>query len=100
VGYFWYRRRKKRLQQEKELEVKNTELKYSKKVHDKVANKVYHVMSEVENIPVIDKTNCWISWKVFIIFPVIFPMMTKTWFWKKIFQSNYQNVEIVFFGYH
>ncbi len=55
VGYFWYRRRKKRLQQEKELEVKNTELKYSKKVHDKVANKVYHVMSEVENIPVIDK---------------------------------------------
>lgn len=54
-GTFWYLKRKKRLQQEKELEVKNTELKMSKKVHDKVANKVYHVMSEVENIPEMDK---------------------------------------------
>ncbi|WP_228460409.1 tetratricopeptide repeat-containing sensor histidine kinase [Chryseobacterium gallinarum] len=53
--YFGFKRRKKRLQREKELEVKNTEIKYSKKVHDKVANKVYHVMSEVENIPVLDK---------------------------------------------
>lgn len=52
---FWYRKRQIRLKQEKELEVKNTEIKYSKKVHDKVANKVYHVMSEVENIPVLDK---------------------------------------------
>ncbi|WP_143883091.1 sensor histidine kinase [Chryseobacterium binzhouense] len=43
------RKRQIRLKQEKELEVKNTELRYSKKVHDKVANKVYHVMSEVEN---------------------------------------------------
>jgi len=45
----WFRKRQIRLKQEKELEVKNTELRYSKKVHDKVANKVYHVMSEVEN---------------------------------------------------
>lgn len=43
------RKRQLKLKQEKELEVKNTELRYSKKVHDKVANKVYHVMSEVEN---------------------------------------------------
>lgn len=43
------RKRQIRLKQEKELEVKKTELRYSKKVHDKVANKVYHVMSEVEN---------------------------------------------------
>ncbi len=50
-GIFWYRKRKKRLQQEKELEVKNTELRYTKKVHDHVANKVYHVMSEVEYNP-------------------------------------------------
>ena len=46
---FFLRKRQIRLKQEKELEVKNTELRYSKKVHDKVANKVYHVMSEVEN---------------------------------------------------
>ncbi|MCU7614606.1 tetratricopeptide repeat protein [Chryseobacterium sp. GMJ5] len=52
-GFFWNEKRKNHIRQEKkkekELEVKNTELKYSKKVHDKVANKVYHVMSEVEN---------------------------------------------------
>ena len=50
-AYFWYRKRKKILDQEKELEVKNTELKYVKRIHDRVANKVYHVMSEVENSP-------------------------------------------------
>ncbi|AQX02070.1 hypothetical protein BBD32_11640 [Elizabethkingia anophelis] len=54
-GGVWYRRRKKILQQEKELEVKKTELRYSKKVHDKVANKVYRVMSEVENVPEMEK---------------------------------------------
>lgn len=48
-GFFFFQKRQKQLKQEKELEVKNTELRYSKKVHDKVANKVYHVMSEVEN---------------------------------------------------
>jgi tetratricopeptide (TPR) repeat protein len=47
--FFWYRKHKKILQQERELEVKNTELKYVKKIHDRVANKVYQVMSEVEN---------------------------------------------------
>ena len=46
---YWYSKRKKSLQKEKELEVKNTELKYVKKVHDRVANKVYNVMMEVEN---------------------------------------------------
>lgn len=48
-AFFWYRKRRKILQQEKELEIKNTELKYVKKIHDRVANKVYHLMSEVEN---------------------------------------------------
>ncbi|STD55176.1 tetratricopeptide repeat-containing sensor histidine kinase [Empedobacter falsenii] len=55
-GYFLYRKRKQKLeqekvllQQEKVLEVKKTELKYSKKVHDKVANGIYHVMSDIEN---------------------------------------------------
>ncbi|WP_407500640.1 tetratricopeptide repeat-containing sensor histidine kinase [Elizabethkingia anophelis] len=51
----WYKRRRKRLEKEKELEIKNTELRYSKKVHDKVANKVYRVMSEVENVPEMKK---------------------------------------------
>ncbi len=49
LGYIWYSKRRKRLQQEKELEVKNTELKYSKKVHDVVANGIYQVMTKLEN---------------------------------------------------
>lgn len=48
-GIFWYRKRKKRLQQEKELEVKDTQLKMSKKVHDVVANGIYQVMTKIEN---------------------------------------------------
>jgi len=57
LGYFLYRRRKKSLQQEKEIEVKKTELKYVKKIHDRVANRVYQVMSEVENTNEIDKND-------------------------------------------
>ncbi|PJJ64635.1 tetratricopeptide repeat-containing sensor histidine kinase [Chryseobacterium geocarposphaerae] len=48
-GLFLYRKRKKRLEQEKELEVKNTQLKMSKKVHDVVANGIYQVMTKIEN---------------------------------------------------
>lgn len=55
AGGFWYKKRKRVLQQEKELEVKNTELKYVKKIHDRVANKVYQVMSEVENTAEMDR---------------------------------------------
>lgn len=56
IGFYIYlRKRQKRLQQEKLLEVKNTELKISKKVHDKVANRIYQIMSQVENKEVIDK---------------------------------------------
>lgn len=55
LGVFWYKKRKLRLQQEKELEVKNTELKFSKKIHDVVSNGVYQVMSEIENTNTIDK---------------------------------------------
>ena len=51
----WFRRRQKQLQQEKLLEVKNTELIYSKKVHDRVANKIYQLMSQVENKKNIDR---------------------------------------------
>jgi len=48
-GSFYYIKRKKRLEQEKELEVKNTQLKMSKKVHDVVANGIYQVMTKIEN---------------------------------------------------
>lgn len=58
----WYKKRKKRveqekeiLKQEKEIEVKNTHLKYSKKVHDVVANGLYQTMVEIENRPELDK---------------------------------------------
>lgn len=53
--YLYLKRRQKTLRQEKLLEVKNTELKYSKKVHDKVANRIYQIMSQVENANTIDK---------------------------------------------
>lgn len=53
IGYFWNEKRKKSIrhekEQEKQLEVKNTELKYSKKVHDVVANGIYQVMTKIEN---------------------------------------------------
>lgn len=56
VGRISYKRRQKRLEQEKELleqekelEVKNTELKYSKKVHDIVANGIYQIITKLEN---------------------------------------------------
>ncbi len=48
-GSLYYKKRKKRLQQEKELEVKKTQLKMSKKVHDVVANGIYQVMTKIEN---------------------------------------------------
>ncbi len=56
AGIFWYRKRKIRLEQEKELEIKNTQLKLSKKVHDVVANGLYHMMVDVQNNPEVDKT--------------------------------------------
>jgi len=55
LSTYIFKRRQKRLQQEKLLEVKNTELKISKKVHDKVANRIYQLMSQVENTEIIDK---------------------------------------------
>ncbi|WP_144038387.1 tetratricopeptide repeat-containing sensor histidine kinase [Soonwooa buanensis] len=55
VGYLVYKKRQKRLQQEKIIEVKNTELKISKKIHDKVANKIYQILSFVENSKTVDR---------------------------------------------
>lgn len=55
AGTFWYIKRRKRLQQEKELEIKNTQLKISKRVHDVVANGIYQVMTKIENQEHFDK---------------------------------------------
>ncbi|WP_375181456.1 ATP-binding protein [Chryseobacterium sp.] len=49
LGFIWYIKRQKQLKQEKELEVKNTQLKMSKKVHDVLANGIYQVMAKIEN---------------------------------------------------
>nr|WP_199158180.1 tetratricopeptide repeat-containing sensor histidine kinase [Pedobacter sp. ASV2] len=47
-GYFW-------LKQKRKLEVKNTELRYVKKVHDRVANRIYQVIDEIDNRPEMQK---------------------------------------------
>ena len=52
---FWTQKRSERLKREKNLEVKTTALKYSKKVHDVVSNGIYQVMSEIENASEINK---------------------------------------------
>src|SRR5690606_9175316 len=54
-AYFWYKMRKKRMEQENLFKIEKTELKYSKKVHDVVANGVYQIMTEVENQPQLDR---------------------------------------------
>lgn len=54
-GTLWFRRRRKRLQQENELKIKENELKLSKKVHDVVANGIYQVMTKIENQEDFDK---------------------------------------------
>ncbi|MBW8362664.1 MAG: hypothetical protein K0M56_10825 [Kaistella sp.] len=56
-GLFWYLKRRKQDAYEKELEVKNTQLKYSKKVHDVIANGLYHTMVEIQNTPELNKEN-------------------------------------------
>jgi len=55
IAGFWYNRRKKRLELEKQVAVRAGQLKLSKKVHDEVANGLYRVISEVENGPEMDK---------------------------------------------
>lgn len=47
--------RQKIQRQKNTISIKNTELKYSKKVHDVVANGIYKVMTEIENQEEIDK---------------------------------------------
>ena len=48
VGLFWYRERKRKLQQAAEKAVAETTRKASKKVHDTVANDIYRIMKQIE----------------------------------------------------
>lgn len=54
-GIWLYRKRKKRLQQEAENEIRESRLQLSQKVHDQVANGIYGVMSEVEHSEELDR---------------------------------------------
>ncbi|MDR2122535.1 MAG: hypothetical protein LBP34_05355 [Flavobacteriaceae bacterium] len=47
----WYRARTRKFKREKEKEVQRIELKYSKKIHDEVANGIYFLMVLLENNP-------------------------------------------------
>lgn len=55
TAFFWYRKRKRRLELEAQHAVQESQLKLSKKVHDVVANGLYRMMSEVENQVQVDK---------------------------------------------
>lgn len=57
IVFFVYRynKRKKELQLEADNRIKENKLKTSKKVHDVVANGIYRVMSELENIEDLDR---------------------------------------------
>lgn len=56
VGVSRYKRRKKRMQTEADRRVRESKLRLSQKVHDKVANGIYRIMSEVEHLPELDRT--------------------------------------------
>ncbi|MCX2494343.1 tetratricopeptide repeat protein [Pedobacter sp. PF22-3] len=49
VGILWYKKRKQKIELKAKNAIRENQLQTSKKVHDKVANKIYRVMSEVEN---------------------------------------------------
>jgi tetratricopeptide (TPR) repeat protein len=54
-GVFWYRKRKQRMELEKQAEIRDNRLKTAKKVHDVLANGLYRLMSGVENEENLDK---------------------------------------------
>lgn len=47
----WYRKRKRRMEQEHQNSIRETQLKLSRKVHDVVANGLYGIMSTLEHDP-------------------------------------------------
>jgi len=52
---FWYRKRKRRLQEQAEQVIRENKLRMYQKVHDVVANGIYQVMSEIEYREGLDK---------------------------------------------
>lgn len=56
IGVFWFWKRKKRLELEKQEAIRESRLKTSKKVHDVVANGLYRIMSELDHESDLDKT--------------------------------------------
>ena len=55
VGSIWYKRRKQRLELATANQIKEQQLKTSRKVHDVVANGIYRVMSEIEHKAQLDR---------------------------------------------
>ena len=52
---FWFAKRRKRIKQEAENEIRNARLKTSQKVHDVVANGLYGIMNELEHVNQIER---------------------------------------------
>lgn len=48
-SFFWYKRRKQRIELVSQNAIRENQLRTSKKVHDVVANGLYRVMTEIEN---------------------------------------------------
>lgn len=55
VGFWLYKRRKRRMLLESDRRLQESKLRLSQKVHDKVANGIYRIMSEVEHHPELDR---------------------------------------------
>ncbi len=55
IGFWLYKKRKRRMQLEADRRLQESKLRLSQKVHDKVANGIYRIMSEVEHLPEIDR---------------------------------------------
>lgn len=55
MGLFWYRKRQQHIKLTAEKTIKENQLKTSKKVHDVVANGLYRVMTEIENVDELDR---------------------------------------------
>ena len=56
IGFYLYKRRRRRLLLESDRRLQESKLRLSQKVHDKVANGIYSIMSEVEHLPQLDRT--------------------------------------------
>ncbi|MES2111885.1 MAG: ATP-binding protein [Bacteroidota bacterium] len=54
-GFWLFKRRKRRMQLEADRRLQESKLQLSQKVHDKVANGIYRIMSEVEHLQEIDR---------------------------------------------